>query len=47
MADINKLVIEPLKEFAEDGTNFARKCKKPDRKGSKERYVEDNLDFLL
>lgn len=33
MADINELVIEPLKQFAKDSIHLVKKCTKPDRKG--------------
>ena len=33
MVDLNKIVVEPLVQFSSDAQNFARKCKKPDRKG--------------
>ena len=47
MADLNKLVLEPLVQFANDGQNFARKCKKPDRKGEFMRSFHTQVKMLF
>lgn len=47
MADINKQIIEPLKEFAKSSIHLVKKCTKPDRKEFQRIFTATGVGFLL